>query len=54
MVTVKRDGVPVVDYRGPLGYNDQQPPYFKVGIYRDTQPDTQARRYRRPTLTKMD
>ncbi len=54
MVTVKRDGVQVVEYRGPLGYNDEQPPYFKVGVYRDTQPDTQARRYRGLKMTKMD
>jgi hypothetical protein len=53
MVAVKRDGVQIVEYAGPLGYNDQQPPYFKVGIYRDSQPDTQARRYRRMTLTKQ-
>ena len=54
LVTVRRDGVQIVNYHGPLGYNDEQPPYFKVGIYRDSQPDTQARRYRRLTMTKMD
>jgi hypothetical protein len=54
LAVVKRDGVQIVDYRGPLGYNDEQPPYFKVGIYRDTQPDAQARRYRRLTMTKID
>lgn len=26
----------VVDYKGPIGYNDDKGPYFKTGIYRDT------------------
>ena len=31
---VWRDGVPIVDYRGPLGYNyPESPPYLKVGHY---------------------
>lgn len=37
---VWRDGVQVVDYTGPLGYNDAVGPYFKAGAYRKTQPTT--------------
>jgi hypothetical protein len=54
MVNVARDGVVVANYVGPLGYNDEKPPYFKVGIYRETQADTQARRYRKLHLEKLE
>lgn len=37
---VWRDGVQVVDYAGPLGYNDSVGPYFKAGLYRQTSPTT--------------
>lgn len=37
---VWRDGVQVVDYAGPLGYNDAVGPYLKVGAYRRTRPET--------------
>lgn len=30
------DGNQVVDYHGPVGYNDDRGPYFKMGIYRST------------------
>jgi hypothetical protein len=54
MALVKRDGREIANYTGPLGYNDEKPPYFKVGIYRETQADTQARRYRGLTIAKLD
>lgn len=33
------DGHQVVDYTGPIGYNDVRGPYFKSGIYRDSVPE---------------
>jgi peptide/nickel transport system ATP-binding protein len=27
------DGKPIIDYRGPVGYNDTRGPYFKFGLY---------------------
>ncbi|MGC3970865.1 MAG: heparin lyase I family protein [Pirellulales bacterium] len=53
LLTVRRDGVELVNYDGPLGYNDELPPYPKVGIYRDTRPEPQARRYRALTITEL-
>lgn len=29
------NGKPIVEYRGPVGYNDDLAPYFQFGIYRD-------------------
>jgi hypothetical protein len=54
LATVRRDGVELVRYTGPLGYNDASPPYSKVGIYRDTRPEPQARRYRALTITEVE
>ncbi len=34
------DGKKVVDYRGPVGYNDDKGPYFKYGIYRNDVEET--------------
>jgi hypothetical protein len=34
------DGHQVVQYQGPIGYDDALGPYFKMGIYRDDVPDT--------------
>jgi hypothetical protein len=34
-----RDGVKIVDYRGPLGFRDSVGPYFKFGIYREPAPE---------------
>ena len=53
-VTVRRDGTEVVNYKGPLGYNDELPPYAKIGIYRETCPEMQARRYRALSITQID
>jgi hypothetical protein len=27
------DGKPIIDYKGPVGYNDRDGPYFKFGLY---------------------
>lgn len=34
------DGRLVINYRGPVGYNDQEGPKFKFGLYRDNVPET--------------
>lgn len=34
------NGNQIADYKGPVGYNDKQGPYFKFGIYRDDVPET--------------
>lgn len=36
------DGVQVIDYRGPVGYNDRVGLWFKWGIYRNDHPVTQV------------
>ena len=33
------DGRQVIDYRGPVGYNDDDGPYFKFGLYHHDGPD---------------
>ena len=37
-----RDGVKIVDYKGPLGYTNQKVSYWKQGVYRSTAPETMA------------
>jgi hypothetical protein len=54
LLTVRRDDAEVVQYTGPLGYNDAEPPYPKVGIYRDSRPEPQARRYRDLKIKLLD
>ncbi|MBO9666870.1 MAG: hypothetical protein J7501_08660, partial [Bdellovibrio sp.] len=27
------NGERIVDYKGPIGYNDDKGPYFKMGVY---------------------
>lgn len=39
-VTVWLDGAKIVDYKGPFGYNNTRPPYFKFGVYRSAAPET--------------
>jgi hypothetical protein len=34
-VRVWRDGIQIVHYDGPVGYNDREGPYFRFGLYRD-------------------
>lgn len=34
------DGNRVINYRGPVGYNDDEGPFFKYGIYRNDVPET--------------
>jgi len=35
-----RNGKRVLNYRGPGGYNDDEGPFFKYGIYRNDVPET--------------
>lgn len=39
LLKVWRDGVQIVNYTGPIGYNDALGPYWKAGIYRATAAD---------------
>lgn len=52
MLDVWRDGVQLVDYSGPLGYNDSTGPYWKEGIYRQGSSETMAVNYSGFTLVK--
>jgi hypothetical protein len=45
-LVVKRDGSVLVDATGPIGYNDKAGPYAKMGVYRDTVPETAVVRFR--------
>ena len=45
-LVVKRDGAVLVDATGPIGYNDRAGPYAKMGVYRDTVPETAVVRFR--------
>jgi hypothetical protein len=45
MLDVWRDGVQLVNYDGPLGYNDEIGPYWKQGVYREASPETIAVNY---------
>ena len=41
-VTVWLDGTKIVDYKGPFGYDTENPPYFKFGVYRAAAPEALA------------
>lgn len=43
---VWRDGRQIVDYRGPIGFNDVVGPYFKAGIYRASAREPMAVQFR--------
>lgn len=49
---VARDGRELVNYSGPLGYNDALGPYWKLGIYRSTSPEPMVVEFRRFSLTE--
>lgn len=40
---VWQDGNLIVDYKGPIGYNDTKGPYFKTGIYQGNSPNKPTR-----------
>lgn len=54
MVKVMRDGEEIASYEGPVGYNDEKGAYAKIGIYRDTRPETQVRLYNNFSIAKAD
>ena len=41
-----RDGKQIVHYSGPVGYINQNGPYFKFGIYRDPAAETLVVHYK--------
>jgi len=49
---VWRDGVQLVDYNGPLAYNDKVGPYLKQGVYRETSPEAFAVQIRDMNVVK--
>ena len=51
MLKVWRDGAVIVDYHGPLGYNDEIGPYLQMGVYREAAPETFAARFRNLSYT---
>ena len=52
---VQRDGVAIVDYTGPIGYNDDIGPYLQMGVYRGKTsgpiPETTAAQFRNVEVT---
>ena len=52
---VLRDGVAIVDYSGPIGYNDDIGPYLQMGVYRGKTsgpiPETTAAQFREIEVT---
>ncbi len=48
---VRRDGVLLFEYHGPLGFNDAVGPYLKQGVYRESSPEDFAVNYRDWTVS---
>ncbi|ADM09419.1 putative hemolysin-adenlyate cyclase protein [Parvularcula bermudensis HTCC2503] len=48
LLRVERNGELLVDYLGPMGFNDIRGPYLKLGLYRDADKSTLAARYSFP------
>ncbi|TCS12471.1 polysaccharide lyase-like protein [Caulobacter sp. BK020] len=48
---VFRDGQQLVDYRGPLGFDDIVGPYWKEGVYREAAKEPFAARFRNLSIT---
>ncbi|RYG97548.1 MAG: hypothetical protein EON58_09485, partial [Alphaproteobacteria bacterium] len=53
LLDVYRDGVQLVHYTGPLGYNDAVGPYWKEGIYRAAGDVTMAVNYMNTSLEAL-
>jgi hypothetical protein len=53
-LVVRRDGAVLVDATGPIGYNDTAGPYAKIGVYRDTAPETAVVRFRNLSIAPVD
>lgn len=54
MLKVYLDGVLIVDYVGPLGYNDAIGAYAQFGVYREQSPESFAAQFRNISLTSPD
>jgi hypothetical protein len=46
LVNVWLNGEQIVQYRGPVGYNDDVGPYFRFGLYRGDTDQTYVARFR--------
>jgi len=46
MLKVSRDDVVIVDYQGPIGYNDKIGPYLQLGVYRAAAAEATAASFR--------
>jgi hypothetical protein len=46
LLEVSRDGVTLVNYRGPMGFNDRVGPYWKEGVYRESSKEAFAANYK--------
>ncbi|WP_189338399.1 heparin lyase I family protein [Sphingobium sp. SCG-1] len=51
---VWRDGKPLVEYHGPLGFNDAEGAYFKQGVYRASAPEAFAAQFRRLSICTVE
>ena len=51
-IDVWLDGAKIVNFRGPVGYNQALPPYFKFGIYRAKSPEPLAVAYANLALSR--
>lgn len=54
MLRVFLDGVQIVDYSGPIGYNDAIGTYAQFGVYREQSPETFAAQFRNLSLTSTE
>ncbi|NEX46606.1 heparin lyase I family protein [Pseudotabrizicola algicola] len=54
LLRVFLDGTQIVDYRGPLGYNDAVGPYAQFGVYRANAPEALAAQFRNLSLTSPE
>ena len=54
MLRVYLDDVLIVDYKGPLGYNDAVGTYAKFGVYRESAPEAFAAQFRNLSLTSPE
>lgn len=50
VLKVWRDGRMLVDYHGPIGFDDERGPYFKQGVYRASAPEPFAVDFRGLTI----
>jgi hypothetical protein len=52
-VVILRDGVQIVDYVGPIGFNDDVGAYFKEGIYRESASETTIAQFKDLSIRRV-